>query len=124
MRRLFNYFGHPHHVLRRFEVLQRRGLCTELNAQSDDWIRACYGAFLLVFLARQASEQYNTESQFLAHALRHVMVRPHTAQSLLGSDCLLPLKSLFIHWVVRFRQTGRLAQTGWVVLPPCAWALL
>ena len=56
----------------------------------------------LAFLARQASEQYNTDSQFLAHALRHVMVRPHTAQSLLGSDCLLPLKSLFIYWVVQF----------------------
>ena len=61
-----------------------------------------HGVFLLVFLARQASEQYNTESQFLAHALRHVIVRPHTAQSLLGSDCLLPLKSLFIYWVVQF----------------------
>lgn len=68
-----------------------------------------HGAFLLAFLARQASEQYNTESQFLAHALRHVMVRPHTAQSLLGSDCLLPLKSLFIDGVLQFRQTGRLA---------------
>ena len=54
-----------------------------------------HGVFLLVFLARQASEQYNTESQFLAHALRHVIVRPHTAQSLLGSDCLLPLKTAF-----------------------------
>lgn len=59
-------------------------------------IRHSQGAFLLAFLARQASEQYNTESQFLAHAFRHVIVRPHTAQSLLGSVCLLPLKSFFI----------------------------
>jgi hypothetical protein len=48
------------------------------------------------FLARQASEQYNTDSQFLAHALRHVMVRLQTAQGLLGRDCLLPLKSFFM----------------------------
>lgn len=50
----------------------------------------------VLFLARQASEQYRTDSQFLAQALRQVMVRPHSAQSLLGSDCLLPLKSDFI----------------------------
>ena len=49
-----------------------------------------------VFLARQASEQYNTDAQFLAQALRQVMVRPHTAHSLLGRDCLLPLKSFFM----------------------------
>jgi hypothetical protein len=29
-------------------------------------------------------EQYLTESQFLDHDLRHVMVRPHCTQSLLG----------------------------------------
>ena len=52
--------------------------------------------FLSAFLARQASEQYSTDSQFLAQALRQVMVRPHTAQSLLGRDCLLPLKSFFM----------------------------
>ena len=33
---------------------------------------------------RQAVEQYRTDSQFFAQALRHVMVRPHTAQGLLG----------------------------------------
>lgn len=47
-------------------------------------------------MARQASEQYRTASQFLAQALRQDMVRPHTTQSLLGRDCLLPLKSFFI----------------------------
>ena len=49
-----------------------------------------------IFFARQASEQYKTSFQFLAHALRHVMVREHTAHSLLGRDCLLPLKSFFM----------------------------
>ena len=53
------------------------------------------------FLARQASEQYNTNSQFLAQALRHVMLRPHTAQGLLGRACLLPLKSFFISLLIR-----------------------
>jgi len=28
--------------------------------------------------------------------LRQVMVRPHTAQGLLGKNCLLPLKSLLL----------------------------
>ena len=53
-------------------------------------------AVLVAFLARQASEQYNTDPQFFAQALRHVMVRPHTAHSLLGRLCLLPLKSFFM----------------------------
>ena len=60
-----------------------------------------HGVFLSAFLARQASEQYSTESQFLAQALRQVMVRPQTAHSLLGRDCLLPLKSFFIQWMSR-----------------------
>jgi hypothetical protein len=47
-------------------------------------------------LARQASEQYSTSAQFLAQALRQVMVRPQTAQSLEGKACLLPLKSFFM----------------------------
>jgi hypothetical protein len=46
----------------------------------------------LTFLALQASEQYLTASQFLAHALRHVMTRSHATHTLLGKDCLLPLK--------------------------------
>ena len=45
----------------------------------------------LFFFLRQASEQYKTWSQFFSHALRHVMVRPHTVQGLLGSERLLPL---------------------------------
>ena len=60
--------------------------------------------FLSTFLARHASEQYNTDSQFLAQALRQVIVRPHTAHSLLGRDCLLPLKSFFIR--VQARGSG------------------
>lgn len=44
---------------------------------------------------RQASEQYSTCAQFLAHALRHVMSRPHVLQGLLGKLCLLPLNVFF-----------------------------
>ena len=46
------------------------------------------------FLARQASEQYLTSSQFFAQLLRQVISRPQTMQVLLGSDALLPLKPL------------------------------
>jgi hypothetical protein len=61
------------------------------------------------FLARQASEQYNTDSQFLAQALRHVMVRPHIAQGLLGRDCLLPLKSFFMAVFIRIDRLAVMA---------------
>jgi hypothetical protein len=40
--------------------------------------------YLADFFLRQASEQYNTLSQFLAQDLRQVMARPHAAQGLLG----------------------------------------
>jgi hypothetical protein len=116
MGRLFGHLGHPDHVLRGVETLQRGRFCIQLVAQHDDQIAhrggqgSCvargvggrvgagffHADFLLTFLARQASEQYNTDSQFLAQALRHVMVRPHTAHSLLGRFCLLPLKSFFM----------------------------
>jgi hypothetical protein len=56
----------------------------------------CHGFFLRDLCARQASEQYKTLSQFLAHAFRQVMVRLQTAQGLLGRYCLLPLKSFFM----------------------------
>ena len=46
------------------------------------------------FLARHASEQYFTSSQFLAQLLRQVISRPQTMQVLLGSDALLPLKPI------------------------------
>ena len=42
---------------------------------------------------RQASEQYFTSCQFLAHDFLQVMGRWHTQHSLVGSDCLLPLKA-------------------------------
>ena len=64
----------------------------------------CCFYFLATFFERHASEQYSTDSQFFAHALRQVIVRPHTAHSLLGSDCLLPLKSFFIE--VRRKVSG------------------
>ena len=47
---------------------------------------------MVLFPARQASEQYLTASQFLAQALRQTMGRLHTRHSLLGRLLLLPLK--------------------------------
>jgi hypothetical protein len=55
-------------------------------------------------LARQASEQYRTEAQFFAQDLRQLILRPHTAQGLLGKDCLLPLKSVFMGIVTTFQR--------------------
>jgi len=49
---------------------------------------------MFALFLRQASEQYNTCSQFLAHALRQVMSRPQVLQGLLGKLCLLPLKDV------------------------------
>jgi hypothetical protein len=43
------------------------------------------------FALRHFSEQYFTSAQFFAQALRHVIARPHTRQSLLGRSLLLPL---------------------------------
>ena len=51
---------------------------------------------------RQASEQYSTCAQFLAHALRHVMSRPQVLQGLLGKLCLLPLNVFFCDTVGLF----------------------
>ena len=62
------------------------------------------------FLARHASEQYLTSSQFLAQLLRQVISRPQTMQILLGSAALLPLKPL-----KSMRRTPRLAE-GVVVM--------
>ena len=55
--------------------------------------------FSMVFLARHLSEQKRTESQFLDQDLRQVMVRPQAAHSLLGRNCLLPLKPFFTVWM-------------------------
>ena len=56
------------------------------------------------FRLRHASEQYSTESQFLAQALRQLMLRPHTTHSLLGRDCLFPLKLVFIRFSIVHRD--------------------
>ena len=61
--------------------------------------RPAQGVFFSAFRARHLSEQYKTESQFFAQALRQVIVRPHTAQSLLGRDCLFPLNPDFMGWL-------------------------
>jgi hypothetical protein len=44
-------------------------------------------------LRRQASEQYFTSSQFFAQRCRQLIIRPQTAQVLLGSEALLPRKT-------------------------------
>jgi hypothetical protein len=63
---------------------------------------ACYGGTktwaieLYAFLFfRQASEQNRTSAQCLAHRFLQTIVRPHTAQILLGKVALLPLKKPF-----------------------------
>ena len=43
-------------------------------------------------MERHLTEQYFTSSQFLAHALRQVISRLQTTQTLLGKLDLLPLK--------------------------------
>lgn len=50
------------------------------------------GNAFVAFLARQASEQYFTASQFLAQLFRQVISRPQATQVLLGKAALLPLK--------------------------------
>lgn len=49
-------------------------------------------AGLWLLLARQASEQYLTSSQFFAQLLRQTISRPQAMQVLLGRAALLPLK--------------------------------
>jgi hypothetical protein len=48
------------------------------------------------FFFRQASEQYFTDSQFLAHDFLQVISRLQATQSLLGRVLLLPLNVDFI----------------------------
>jgi hypothetical protein len=64
----------------------------KLVAQNQNQVSAsAHGVFCAGFMRRQASEQYSTLSQFLAHALRQLMGLAHTAQGLLGKKDLLPL---------------------------------
>jgi hypothetical protein len=61
------------------------------------------------FLERQASEQYFTSSQFLAHDLRQVISLPQTRQILLGKNDLFPLKPDFSDRdIPTYRKTNRL----------------
>lgn len=56
-------------------------------------VRPALGETVVVAgLARQASEQYFTCSQFFAQFLRHDISRPQQLHSLPGSADLLPLK--------------------------------
>ena len=52
--------------------------------------------YRIILFLRQATEQQSTCSQFLAHALRQLISRPHALQGLLGRCCLLPLNADFI----------------------------
>ncbi len=52
------------------------------------------------FLARQASEQYLTSSQFFAQDLRQVISLPQTWQTLEGKKALLPLNPIFFESVI------------------------
>ena len=76
----------------------------KLIAQHDDQLAAnthvdFFALAVDDLLPRQRSEQYFTSSQFFAHALRHVISRPHAAHSLDGSEALLPLKLTAKLWL-------------------------
>lgn len=67
---------------------------------------------------RQASEQYFTSAQFFSHDLRQVMGRPHTWQTFVGKNCLLPLKSFFMGKVIFFCVSAEVEGTAsayWVL---------
>jgi hypothetical protein len=55
----------------------------DLTARS--WLRQPHDASAFFLNFRQRSEQYFTSSQFLAHALRHVIGRPQVTQIFSGS---------------------------------------
>jgi hypothetical protein len=72
----------------------------------------------LPFLLRQESEQKRTSVQFFAQRLRHVMIRPHAPQSLLGSPRLWPrlegvvMRGVLKMWPNHTRITCRTAVSG------------
>jgi acetoin utilization deacetylase AcuC-like enzyme len=69
-------------------------------------------AVFVVFLERQASEQYFTSSQFLAQDLRQVISLPQTTQVLLGRNDLFPLKPNFsARAILTYSKTNRLFNT-------------
>jgi len=63
----------------------------------------------------QASEQYLTSCQFLAHDLRQVISRPQTWQGLLGKVCLFPLYEDFVVTIER-GSVCKQRHSSWVLL--------
>ncbi len=67
--------------------------------------------------ARQDWEQNFTSSQLRAQRFRQVIGRPHAAQGLLGSDCLLPLNVEDKARLIWTRLLGRSLKRN----PPAVW---
>jgi hypothetical protein len=86
----FDHVNAPHRTL--LACLGKRCMVLPAQVAFEPNQGVAHGAVVLALCLRQASEQYKTWSQFLAHALRHVMSRPQVLQGLLGKLCLLPLK--------------------------------
>ena len=132
---LLGHFGHPHGIQGGIKAIEGRRIQVELIAQHHDQVsegidglHGVLGLVALCLFCRHASEQYSTSAQFLAQALRHVMGRAHTAQGLLGRDCLLPLKAALggffmpqalstVHWHAVFGHglAGRSCSLGQAV---------
>ena len=96
MRRLIAYFGHEHAILSHVEIGKRAGVNVELVAQYKYQMTAGFHQLSEGLLRRHFSLQYFTSGQFLAHALRHVIGFPQTAQGFSGRLDLLPLKADFM----------------------------
>ncbi len=61
-------------------------------------------------MARHASEQYFTSSQFFAQDLRQVISLPQTKQTLEGKNALFPLKPDFLESAIPTQlKTNRLS---------------
>ena len=96
MRRFIAYFGHQHAILRRVEIGKRAGVMVELVAQYKYQMTAGFHQLCEGLLRRHFSLQYFTSGQFFAHALRHVVGFPQTAQGFAERLDLLPLNVDFM----------------------------
>ena len=94
--KVFSHFGHEHAILGHVEIGKRAGIIVELVAQYKHKVTAGFHQLSEGLLRRHFSLQYFTSAQFLAHALRHVIGFPQTAQGFSGRLDLLPLKADFM----------------------------
>ena len=76
--------------------------------------RFSYGVGFQVSFLR-GRRQKSTSVQFLTQALRHVIVRPHTAHGLPNKNCLLPLKAAFMR-LPSLRQVLKTSVSTWVLV--------